>query len=124
MLQASKGAILGFSRSLAGCLPQTHGIRVNTICPSATKTPLLNPKVWEIFETHGLPLTAPEEIARGILSLCADQKSVGKICVVETTRAWDVEEPLKRLLPEWLGPPSKTLDDFISIMVGATNGAS
>ncbi|MEM9448518.1 MAG: SDR family oxidoreductase [Cyanobacteria bacterium P01_E01_bin.6] len=79
---ASKHAVLGLTKTAAlEYAPQ--GIRINAVCPGATKTPLLDGLSGGDSETlkyieslHPIGrLTAPEEIADAVVWLCSDDAS-------------------------------------------------
>ena len=76
---ASKGGVLAFTRSVARELAG-EPIRINSICPGPTETPLhaqLSPELRDQAES-GIPLgrfAQPEEIAQGILFLVSDAAS-------------------------------------------------
>jgi 2-hydroxycyclohexanecarboxyl-CoA dehydrogenase len=70
---AAKGAIIGLTRSLGWELA-THGIRVNSVAPGPTDTPLLEPdSPWrDPAYLASLPLgrlVTPEEVAETVLYL-------------------------------------------------------
>ncbi len=73
---ASKAALIGLTRSMAKELaPQ--GIRVNTLVPGPTNTPMMQgiPKEWSEAIIKGVPLgrmAEPEDIARAALFLASD----------------------------------------------------
>jgi NAD(P)-dependent dehydrogenase (short-subunit alcohol dehydrogenase family) len=92
---ASKAAVINFTRSIALDLIG-DGVRVNTICPGITQTPLLeeelriaeNPEQTRAEFAQWAPIgrTAdPAEIARGILFLAGDESSfaVGSAMVLD-----------------------------------------
>ncbi|WP_010632451.1 SDR family NAD(P)-dependent oxidoreductase [Sporolactobacillus vineae] len=93
---ASKAAILNFTRSLAIEMAK-DGIRVNSVCPGAVDTPLLNRQfengktgpqgtIDDLIRMHPIGrLGKPEEIARPILFLCSDDASfmTGSALVVD-----------------------------------------
>ncbi|MEM8716245.1 MAG: SDR family oxidoreductase [Cyanobacteria bacterium P01_G01_bin.4] len=79
---ASKHAVLGLTKTAAlEYAPQ--GIRINAVCPGATKTPLLDGLSGGDSETlkyieslHPIGrLAAPEEIADAVVWLCSDDAS-------------------------------------------------
>lgn len=71
----AKGAVLGMMRGLVAEL-EGAGVRVNTVAPGATDTPILPPdSIWrseEKLSVLPLPrLVDPAEIAESVLFLCA-----------------------------------------------------
>ncbi|WP_395106179.1 SDR family NAD(P)-dependent oxidoreductase [Actinomadura sp. SCN-SB] len=73
---ASKAGVLGLTRAAAVELAP-YGIRVNAIAPGAVDTPLMHQQPDEVVQfllgLQKIPrLAAPEEIARTIVFLCAD----------------------------------------------------
>jgi len=93
---SSKAAVINFSRSLA-LETAEYGIRVNSICPGAIDTPLLQRQfadgkkgpqgtLDDLILMHPLGrLGKPEEIAGPILFLCSDEASfmTGSALVVD-----------------------------------------
>jgi NAD(P)-dependent dehydrogenase (short-subunit alcohol dehydrogenase family) len=82
---ATKGGILSLTRALAAELAP-HGVRVNTVCPGATSTPLLMAEFGQTTdpaaELAGTEasivlgrLGDPEEIAAAVLFLLSDEAS-------------------------------------------------
>ncbi|WP_433710216.1 SDR family NAD(P)-dependent oxidoreductase [Nocardia sp. CA-084685] len=67
---ASKGAIVQFTRALSVELHAPHGIRVNSVCPSIVDTPLAREAMEiESFEGVDYPVSTAEHIAWLVLSL-------------------------------------------------------
>ncbi|KIW77596.1 hypothetical protein Z517_10042 [Fonsecaea pedrosoi CBS 271.37] len=111
LYNTTKSGVLGLSRSLAGSLATTHGIRVNGMCPSVTATPLSALHVLPVFESLQLPVNSSHDVAKVLAGLCIGEEWNGKILYVEGGKAWDIEEGLTRTRPEWLGASVlKTLD--------------
>ncbi|MCW8193181.1 SDR family oxidoreductase [Proteobacteria bacterium 005FR1] len=76
---ASKAGIMGLTRSMARELAST-GIRVNTIVPGATNTPMMAgiPEEWMEAMINGIPLGRmgePEEVARVASFLASEDAS-------------------------------------------------
>lgn len=69
---ASKGALVQLTRALAVEFSEPYGIRVNSVCPSATDTPMSR-RTLEVdsWDTVGYPVSTPDEIAWLVLSLAS-----------------------------------------------------
>jgi NAD(P)-dependent dehydrogenase (short-subunit alcohol dehydrogenase family) len=89
---ASKAGIVSLSKSAALEYAE-QGLRVNALCPSHTRTPLLEqffklrPELEANFiaQTPMGRIAAPEEVAEGALWLCSDASSfvTGQVLVVD-----------------------------------------
>jgi len=92
---ASKGGVIMFTRSIAIDLIQ-HNIRINTICPGITRTPLLQAEVDNSIDPEKtareqaswapiMRVADPREIAHGALFLASDDSSfaVGSSLVLD-----------------------------------------
>jgi NAD(P)-dependent dehydrogenase (short-subunit alcohol dehydrogenase family) len=92
---ASKGAVIMFTKSIAVDLIQ-HNIRVNSLCPGVTRTPLLqaevdnslDPEKTAAEQASWAPIRRvadPREIAQGALFLAGDDSSfaVGSSLVLD-----------------------------------------
>jgi NAD(P)-dependent dehydrogenase (short-subunit alcohol dehydrogenase family) len=92
---ASKGAVIMFAKSIALDLIR-HNIRVNSLCPGITRTPLLqaeidnspDPAAMAALQAQWAPIkriAEPREIARGALFLASDDSSfaVGSCLVLD-----------------------------------------
>lgn len=79
---ASKGGVVLFTRSLAP-LKESHGIRVNCVCPGFVDTPMLHgysgdatPERRAILDQ--LPKLQPDDIADAMLGLITDDNAAGQ----------------------------------------------
>lgn len=107
--QASKHGVLGLMRALRLYLPSAHGIRINAVCPWMTSTAMVT-GVEPIWRKEGLPLNSPMDVANIMAQICMERDMNGKSMYVEGGRAWEIEELLDKLEPQWLGEqPSKSL---------------
>jgi NAD(P)-dependent dehydrogenase (short-subunit alcohol dehydrogenase family) len=89
---ASKAGIVSLTKSAALEYAE-HGLRVNALCPSHTRTPLLEqffklrPELEASFiaQTPMGRIAAPEEVAEGALWLCSDASSfvTGQVLVID-----------------------------------------
>jgi NAD(P)-dependent dehydrogenase (short-subunit alcohol dehydrogenase family) len=92
---ASKGAVIMFTKSIAIDLIR-HNIRVNSLCPGITRTPLLQAEIDNSLEPEKvaaaqaswapiLRVADPREIAQGALFLASDDSSfaVGSCLVLD-----------------------------------------
>jgi NAD(P)-dependent dehydrogenase (short-subunit alcohol dehydrogenase family) len=92
---ASKGAVIMFTKSIALDLIR-HNIRVNTLCPGITRTPLLQAEIDNSLEPEKVAaaqaswapinrVADPREIAYGALFLASDESSfaVGSCLVLD-----------------------------------------
>jgi NAD(P)-dependent dehydrogenase (short-subunit alcohol dehydrogenase family) len=92
---ASKGAVIMFTKSIALDLIR-HNIRVNSLCPGITRTPLLQAEIDNSLEPQKVAaaqaswapinrVADPREIAQGALFLASDESSfaVGSCLVLD-----------------------------------------
>src|SRR5215469_13671121 len=92
---ASKGAVIMFTKSIALDLIR-HNIRVNSLCPGITRTPLLQSEIDNSLEPEKVAaaqaswapinrVADPREIAQGALFLASDESSfaVGSCLVLD-----------------------------------------
>lgn len=67
---ASKGALVQLTRALSFELFESHGIRVNSVCPSIVDTPMARRGMGvESFDDAEYPVNTPGDIARTVLFL-------------------------------------------------------
>lgn len=70
---ASKGALVQLTRALSFELFESHGIRVNSVCPSIVDTPMARRGVGvESFDDAEYPVNTPHDIARTVLFLSGE----------------------------------------------------
>lgn len=100
---ASKHGIIGLMRSLRALAAEKFNVRINTVCPWATDTQLID-SVRSIWAKHSLPLNTPSEVGQFIIQLAADKTLGGKSVLVAGGRGFDTEEGIERTMSEWLGP--------------------
>jgi 3-oxoacyl-[acyl-carrier protein] reductase len=90
---ATKAAVVHFTKS---CIPlaESHGVRVNCVCPGLVDTPMLRdsgdgekPHPWLQGIIHATGLLRPEDIAEAVLELVRDDSKAGEIVVVENKPA-------------------------------------
>ncbi|MCJ1322575.1 hypothetical protein MMC15_007924, partial [Xylographa vitiligo] len=107
--QAAKHGVLGLMRTLRPYLPAACAIRVNAICPWMTATAIVAGIEAEWYAAN-LPVNQPAHIATVIVDVARSAGLNGKAMYVEGGRAWEVEDNLARLEPQWMGEePSRTL---------------
>ncbi|KAI9376158.1 hypothetical protein BJX61DRAFT_491614 [Aspergillus egyptiacus] len=124
--QASKHGVLGLMRSLRLylCGP-AHNIRINCICPWMTTTAMVR-GIQDGWFQAGLPVNTPMDVAKVTAAVLGDEGLNGRSMYVEGGRAWEIEENLDRLEPEWLGAePSRSLargQEVLGLGSGWTKG--
>ncbi|CAH0025085.1 unnamed protein product [Clonostachys rhizophaga] len=110
---ASKHGVIGVLRGLRINAPE--GIRINVVCPWMTRTGMTK-GIESGWLERKLPVNDPADVARAIL-ICAtanraqSQKNHqgiklpfhGKIIFVGGGEAYEIEDRLQSLEPEWLG---------------------
>lgn len=69
---ASKGALAQLTRALAVELADSHGIRVNSVCPSIVDTPMARRGLGvETFDDAPYPVQTVDDVAWAVLSLAS-----------------------------------------------------
>ncbi|MDP6977577.1 MAG: SDR family oxidoreductase [Myxococcota bacterium] len=89
---ATKAGVVHFTRS---CVPlaESHGVRVNCICPGLVDTPMIletgggEVADWLRPVHDGVTLLSPEQIAEVVISLVRDDSKVAEIVTVENNPA-------------------------------------
>ena len=56
-----------------------------------------------LFSAHGIPVNKPEDVGKVIVDVTQSRGLNGKNFYVEGGRAWEVEDNIDRLEPQWLG---------------------
>lgn len=86
---ATKAAVVHFTKACAP-LSESHGVRVNCVCPGLVDTPMVRdsgrdgqPHPWLQQIIDGLGLLDPQEIADAVLDLIRDDTKAGEIVLVE-----------------------------------------
>lgn len=107
--QPAKHGVLGLVRSTRKFFDGVHGIRINTVCPSATKTRMATKGVEDAWESQGVKLNDPQAIADYVLTLTSIPKDsyvgtvTGLAVFVEANKGWEIEKDLDRCDASWLG---------------------
>lgn len=99
--QATKHGVIGTLRCLRLTLPDSN-IRINAVCPWFVNT-RMSAGIAESWKTHNLPMNEPVDVANIIIGLGCERGMNGKAFYVEGARAWEIEDNIDRLEPEWLG---------------------
>ncbi|PPJ50279.1 hypothetical protein CBER1_04887 [Cercospora berteroae] len=101
----SKAAINYLGRALSKTLPQTHGIRVNVICPSITRTPLgVATQMVKLFEDADIPVQSSEDVGNVIAAVNSDSSMNGKTLYVHGGRPYELRLDSPSVQTEVLGP--------------------
>ncbi|MBW2266955.1 MAG: SDR family NAD(P)-dependent oxidoreductase [Deltaproteobacteria bacterium] len=86
---ATKAGVVHFTKSCAP-LAETHGVRVNCVCPGLVETQLLlqdtgggKIPAWLQPLVDSVELLAPEDIGRVVLDFIADDSKIAEIVTVE-----------------------------------------
>lgn len=89
---AAKGAVVNLTRAMALDYAQFN-IRVNSVCPGATRTPMLNPdNIPRYAAVNPLKrICEPEEIAKAVYYLASDESSYCNGVNLPVTGGLDVE---------------------------------
>jgi NAD(P)-dependent dehydrogenase (short-subunit alcohol dehydrogenase family) len=79
---ASKGGVVFFTKALAG-LAQSHGVRVNCVCPTIVETPLLADATdREVQNLFKFTRVKAGDVALAVLRLIEDDSAAGKALTV------------------------------------------
>lgn len=102
MYQTSKHAVQGLMRSMRKPIFERDGIRVNTVNPGVTETPMTAHLV-HVFKQPGFYCQPPDDVARMVLGLQLHTNMNGKGIYVEGGSGWEFEDSFYREQPAWLG---------------------
>ncbi|MFT5441588.1 MAG: NAD(P)-dependent dehydrogenase (short-subunit alcohol dehydrogenase family) [Myxococcota bacterium] len=90
---ATKAAVVHFTKSCAP-LHQSHGVRVNCVCPGIVDTPMVTetgsggaPAPWLQGVIATMKVLEPEDIADAVLELVRDETKVAEIVRIENEPA-------------------------------------
>ena len=89
-------------RAMRKPIYERDGIRVNTVNPGVTDTPM-TAGIVEKFRDAGLFWQRPESVARIILGIQCSGGMNGKAIYVEGGDGWEFEDSFYRAQPQWLG---------------------
>ena len=96
-------------RTLRPYLPIACGIRVNAICPWMTATAIVA-GIEESWYEAKLPVNQPADIGKVCVDVTRLEGLNGKAFYIEGGRAWEIEDNINRLEPQWMGQqPSESL---------------
>lgn len=102
MYQTSKHAVQGLMRSMRKPLFERDGIRINTVNPGVTETPMTAHLV-HVFKKPGFYCQPADDVARMVLGLQVRPDLNGKGIYVEGGSGWEFEESFYQEQPAWLG---------------------
>ena len=120
---ASKCGLFGLVRALRSTVPHTHGATINIVAPAATITRLLPANLAAPIMAAGAPVSSAEHVGLALVySATASQTNQTEAYGLDTPEmanakgrwngrailtlgdTWtEVEEPLAKLRPQWLG---------------------
>ena len=89
-------------RALRPYLPEAVGVRVNAICPWMTATQIVA-GIEDSWYAAKLPVNQPSNVAKVLLDVTQTTHIHGKAFYIEGGRAWEIEDNINRLEPQWLG---------------------
>lgn len=102
MYQTSKHAVQGLMRSMRKPIYERDGIRVNTVNPGVTESPM-TAHIVHAFQQPGFYCQPPDDVARMVLALQVRTDLNGKGIYVEGGSGWEFEDGFYREQPAWLG---------------------
>ena len=111
-------------RTLRPYLPVACNIRVNAICPWMTATAIVAGIEEEWYKAE-LPVNQPMHVAKVILDVTRSEGLNGKAMYIEGGRAWEIEDNINRLEPQWMGEePSKSLAKGQELLGNVSNASA
>lgn len=102
MYQTSKHAVQGLMRSMRKPIFERDGIRVNTVNPGVTESPM-TANLVHVFKQPGFYCQSADDVAKMVLGLQVRTDLNGKGIYVEGGSAWEFEDSFYREQPAWLG---------------------
>lgn len=102
MYQTSKHAVQGLMRSMRKPIYERDGIRVNTVNPGVTDSPM-TAHIVHAFQQPGYYCQPADDVARMVLGLQVRPDLNGKGIYVEGGSGWEFEDGFYREQPAWLG---------------------
>lgn len=120
---ATKCGLLGLVRALRSTIPHTHGATINAVAPAATISRLLPANLAAPIVAAGAPVSSAEHVGLAVVySATATQTNEvegygrdtpemikglsrwnGRIILTLGDQWTELEEPLAKLRPQWLG---------------------
>jgi NAD(P)-dependent dehydrogenase (short-subunit alcohol dehydrogenase family) len=102
MYQTSKHAVQGLMRAMRKPIYERDGIRINTVNPGVTESPMTAHLV-HVFKQPGFYCQPPDDVARMVIGLQIQPHLNGKGIYVEGGSGWEFEDSFYREQPAWLG---------------------
>ncbi|RAO73256.1 uncharacterized protein BHQ10_009268 [Talaromyces amestolkiae] len=120
---ASKHGIIGIVRSLRPLAIKNFGIRINSICPVATDTPMIAAAI-DLLKSVNAPLNTVAGCVHIIMQTMFDVKANGQAVLIMSDRGIDTETGLTLSRPQWLGLwASEELDRLQNVLGQNTDWA-
>ena len=99
---AAKHGVLGLMRSIRNSSPKFN-VTINVVSPWIVNTPWLTPPLQATLETHGIPITDVNNVARGVAHIASSDWN-GKSLYVASDKFIELEGGIDSTRKEWLGP--------------------
>ncbi|KAH7018802.1 hypothetical protein EDB80DRAFT_675838 [Ilyonectria destructans] len=117
---ASKHGIIGIVRSLRPLATKNFGIRIKTICPVATDTPMIAAAV-DFLKSVDAPLNTVSGCVDIVLQILFDIKAHGQAVLVIDNKGIDIESGIAQSRSQWLGPWATGELDRLQNVLGPNN---